>query len=161
LQLLLKALARIKQSDRPFLKVVGKGGRYEAKMKELVQQLKLSDDVEFKGRVEDVHLRRLYKQAMFTVYPSFYEGFGIPVIESMLMGTPVITSNVSSMPEAAAGIAELIDPNSVEDLEKAIVNQLNRDGKLSEEEREEIKVKFNPENHAQQVLALYREVLKC
>lgn len=158
LQLVLRALARIAKVDRPLLKVVGKGAKHENAMKALAQKLGISEDVEFQGRVDDVNLRSLYKQAMFTIYPSLYEGFGIPIVESMLMGTPVITSNISSMPEAAAGVAELIDPNSVEDLEKAINKQLDQGGKLSQDQIQLIRDKFNPQKHAMDVLALYDRV---
>jgi glycosyltransferase involved in cell wall biosynthesis len=72
--------------------------------------------------VTDENLVRLYNTAELFVYPSLYEGFGLPVLEAMACGTPVITSNVSSLPEVAGSAAILVDPYSVEDIIKAIKN---------------------------------------
>jgi glycosyltransferase involved in cell wall biosynthesis len=158
LKLVLKALKRMPESNRPFLKIVGQGGRHEKKMKAFVEEIDLVKDVEFMGKLDDTALRDLYRDAIVTVYPSLYEGFGIPIVESMLMGTPVITSNVSSMPEAAGGLATLIDPTSVEELESAILSHLNIGSKLSQEEVAAVKAKFNPMNHAKEVLKLYQNL---
>lgn len=68
------------------------------------------DGVKFMGRVDDQLLPRLYSSALAFLFPSLYEGFGIPILEAMACGTPVITSNVTSMPEVAGKAALLVNP---------------------------------------------------
>jgi glycosyltransferase involved in cell wall biosynthesis len=75
----------------------------------------------FLGPVYEETLVSLYKHAVALVYPSLYEGFGLPILEAMSVGTSVITSNCSSMPEVAGSAAFLIDPYNVEELADAIL----------------------------------------
>ena len=93
----------------------------------LIAKLRMSERVTFPGRVDDQDLRRLYAGARLTVFPSFYEGFGFPIIESMALGTPVVTSNVSSMPEVAGEAALLVNPHDVNELSAAIQSLLRDD----------------------------------
>jgi glycosyltransferase involved in cell wall biosynthesis len=79
----------------------------------------------FLGRVSDKELSVLYSYASVFAYPSLYEGFGLPILESFYLGTPVLTSNNSGMMEVAGNAAELIDPNSVEDITKGLKKILN------------------------------------
>jgi glycosyltransferase involved in cell wall biosynthesis len=79
----------------------------------------------FLGHVEDKELAVLYGEAEIFCYPSLYEGFGLPILESFFHGTPVLTSNVSSMPEVAGNAAELINPESVDDIRKGLERILN------------------------------------
>ncbi|MGH7214113.1 MAG: glycosyltransferase family 4 protein [Tepidisphaeraceae bacterium] len=72
--------------------------------------------VHFTGYIEDADLPVLYRGADLAAYPSIYEGFGMPVLEGMAAGVPVLTSNVSSLPEVAGGAAMLVDPYDVEDM---------------------------------------------
>jgi len=76
------------------------------------------------GCIPDEAIRTLYHQAACLVYPSFYEGFGLPVLEAMACGCPVITSNVSSLPEVAGEAALLIDPYRIETITTALVSLL-------------------------------------
>lgn len=76
----------------------------------LITSLGLEKDVRFIGRVSTEDLARLYCIAKMFVFPSFYEGFGLPVIEAMACGCPVITSNVSSLPEVAGDACVMVDP---------------------------------------------------
>jgi alpha-1,3-rhamnosyl/mannosyltransferase len=76
--------------------------------------------VRYLGYVPEPDLPPLVAGANALVYPSFYEGFGLPVAQAMAAGTPVITSNRSCLPEIVAGGGLLIDPNSVDDLSDAI-----------------------------------------
>jgi glycosyltransferase involved in cell wall biosynthesis len=74
----------------------------------------------FTGYVDDADLPALYRGADLAAYPSFYEGFGMPVLEGMAAGAPVLTSNVSSLPEVAGGAAMLVDPYNVDDIARGI-----------------------------------------
>jgi glycosyltransferase involved in cell wall biosynthesis len=74
----------------------------------------ISDRITFLGRVDEQDLPSVYKGALALVFPSLYEGFGLPVVEAMACGTPVLTSNVTSLPEVAGDAALLVDPLSVE-----------------------------------------------
>jgi glycosyltransferase involved in cell wall biosynthesis len=76
--------------------------------------------VQLPGRIAPEHLPALYRQALMLVYPSLYEGFGLPPVEAMACGTPTIVSNSTSLPEVVGDAAILIDPLSVEDLAQAM-----------------------------------------
>jgi glycosyltransferase involved in cell wall biosynthesis len=75
-----------------------------------VHKYKLHKHVRFLGFLSDQTLAVLYRLAAVFVFPSLYEGFGLPPLEAMACGTPVVTSNVSSLPEVAGGAAILVDP---------------------------------------------------
>lgn len=96
-----------------------RGWQYEDLVAE-VARLNLQDAVTFLGRVPLHDLVGLYNGARFFVYPSLYEGFGLPVLEAMACGCPVITSHVSSLPEVAGDAALLIDPTDVAGLASAM-----------------------------------------
>lgn len=87
----------------------------------LVRELGIEHRVHFEGKVSQGKLMVLFKNAIALVYPSFYEGFGLPILEAMQYGCPVITSNAASMPEVAGGAAILINPHSVESIYKAML----------------------------------------
>ena len=79
-------------------------------LRRLVHRFQLHQHVRFLGFVPDATLAALYRLASVFVFPSLYEGFGLPPLEAMAAGTPVITSNVSSLPEVVGDAALLIDP---------------------------------------------------
>jgi glycosyltransferase involved in cell wall biosynthesis len=70
-------------------------------------------------------LPALYRQAVMLVYPSLYEGFGLPVLEAMACGTPVVTSNTTSLPEVAGDAALTVDPTHVEEITQAMARLLD------------------------------------
>ncbi len=80
----------------------------------------LSPDVEFMGYLDDAELVRLYRAAAGFLYPSFEEGFGLPIVEAFYCGCPVITSNCSCLPEVAGNAAMLVDPNDPKELARAM-----------------------------------------
>ena len=86
--------------------------------------LQCENDVIFTDYVTQDELVCLYNCATLFIYPSLYEGFGIPPLESMVCGTPVITSNTTSIPEIVGDAALQIDPNSQEELETAVYKLL-------------------------------------
>ena len=87
--------------------------------------LKNSSQITFLGRVNDAELRNLYQNAMLFIYPSLYEGFGIPPLEAMFYNCPTIVSDIGSLREVCADASLYIDPNSAEDIAKKIENLLN------------------------------------
>ena len=91
------------------------GGVFSSEEKEIINRLGMIDSIIQIGG-DDQILANLYANAEFFVYPSLYEGFGIPVLEAMHYGTPVITSNSSSLPEVAGDSAVFVDPSSIESM---------------------------------------------
>ena len=92
---------------------------------QLAESLGIANRLVFTGKVSEDDLAALYRGALFLVFPSFYEGFGLPIIEAFASGTPVITSNVTSMPEIAGDAALLVDPSDVNDIAAAIEKLYN------------------------------------
>jgi glycosyltransferase involved in cell wall biosynthesis len=90
----------------------------------------LQTRVHFLGRVSDQQLASVYRGAKALAFVSLYEGFGLPVIEAMACGTPVVTSNLSSLPEVAGGAALLVDPYSCEEIAHALERAVS-DGPLA------------------------------
>lgn len=108
------------------LLLVGKPQWKAADLYQTIRMLGLEERVRFTGFVPDELLPALYRNADVFVYASLYEGFGLPILEAMACGTPVITSNVSAMPEVAGDAALLVDPRSVDQLAQAILAVVSR-----------------------------------
>jgi len=81
----------------------------------------LSDNIIFTGYITDETMSALYSGASALVFPSLYEGFGLPVLEAMACGLPVVSSNVCSLPEVAGEAALLVDPYSTDDIAEKIL----------------------------------------
>lgn len=116
--------------------------------------------ITFAGYLPDSEILSLYEQADFFVYPSLYEGFGLPVLEAMACGCPVVASNVSSLPEVVGDAALLVDPFDVEALTQAMLTLLNDDDlkrKMSRKSIEQAK-KFSWEKAGDELLTVCREV---
>jgi len=96
------------------------GHPYVEKMKrrcdEIVRETKMDERVTFTGFITDEQLDTLFRRAGFLIYPSLYEGFGVPIIEAMQVGTPVITSNIGGTKEVAGDAAILVDPYNVDEI---------------------------------------------
>lgn len=92
------------------------GGPFDERELKLIQELKLESNVENWSRLSDKHLAKLYRCSLALVYPSFYEGFGIPLLEAMNCETIVIASNTSSIPEVVNDAALLFDPHQLNHL---------------------------------------------
>ena len=102
--------------DRAKLLIVGGKGWGEVNLRDMISQLNLSENVEFLGYVDDATLAKLYSNAQFLVMPSLYEGFGLPLVEAMSYGTPVLTANNSSMPEVSGNAGLLVDALDVKSI---------------------------------------------
>jgi glycosyltransferase involved in cell wall biosynthesis len=105
-----------------------------AELADCIEHFHLTPRVYFAGVVPETRLPSLYRGAEALVFPSLYEGFGLPILEAMACGTPVVTANVTAMPEIAGGAALLVDPTSVEQIAKAM-EQLVSDPTLRQQLR--------------------------
>jgi len=96
----------------------------DAALKQLSSQFKVENQIRFTGRTNDEELKLLYQNARLLFFPSFYEGLGLPILESLASGTPVAVSNTSSMPEFAGPDAGLFDPSNPEDMAQCLEKML-------------------------------------
>ncbi len=112
---LLQAFDRFKDTDRSDMRLLVVGSRqyWKGELEETYNAMRHADKVQFFGHVEPTLLASLLSSAVALVYPSLFEGFGIPILEAFYAETAVITSNVTSMPEVAGEAALLIDPLDV------------------------------------------------
>lgn len=97
----------------------------------VLKHVAANDDAVYLGYVTDAELRYLYSNASLFIFPSFYEGFGIPPLEAMILGCPVIASNTSSIPEVLEDACEYFDPNNIENMRQSINNMIYDGDKLS------------------------------
>lgn len=149
-----------KYKNKYNLVIVGKPGwKYETFIKTL-GNLGIQDKVKLIGYIPDEELPAIYKHASLFLYPSIYEGFGLPVLEAMAYGIPVITSNISSLPEIAGDAALLIDPYNYKEIRDGMVDILSTDqlkNQLIKRGKERVK-KFSWKNTAEKTLKVYKEV---
>jgi glycosyltransferase involved in cell wall biosynthesis len=109
------------QSNDVKLVIVGEKYRWTSDIKRTYINMKFKDDVIFTGRLSTDDLKNVLGAALAMTYVPYFEGFGIPILESMNCDTPVITSNITSMPEVAKDAALLVDPFSVESIANAMI----------------------------------------
>lgn len=141
------------------------GHAYQMKMKQkidsVIEKLYLGERILFTGFVSERELDSLFRIAEILIYPSLYEGFGIPILEAMKMGLPVITSNATAMPEVAGEAALMIDPFNVNDMAEAM-SRLLGDTALQDDLRERGLRRagaFTWERTSKMYLELYEEIL--
>jgi len=123
IDLLIDAMGKLK-SDIPLV-LVGWNGWGDKDWKGKIQKLGLANRIFRTGHLPDEDLKEIYSGAAALVYPSLYEGFGLPIVEAMACGCPVICSNAASMPEVAGNAAILIDPSSSDELAEGLGKILN------------------------------------
>ena len=127
-------------------------------LREAVARLGLEDRVELLGYVEQERLAALYRGAACLVFPSRYEGFGLPVIEAMACGTPVVAARTSALPEVAGDAAVLVEPGSPAALAQGIAEALADRERLVAASLERA-LSFSWRKSAERTLAVYRELL--
>ncbi len=149
--------------DVPVVFVGKQVASYMAKMEQFIIRNRMERQVIFLQDLPGQDLASLYQSAFFSVYISVFEGFGLPVIEAMASGCPVITSDVSVLPETAGNAALLCNPARMEEVidslqklisSESLRNDLIRKGKDRAQD-------FHPERYARKMNELYVEILNC
>jgi glycosyltransferase involved in cell wall biosynthesis len=141
------------------LAVVGppRDENYACELKALAGALGIADDVVFVGGVPLQETARFYRAADVFVYPSFNETFGLPILEAMACGCPVVTSDRSSMPEIAGGAAMLADPTDPGSIARALLDVMQSDGSRLREMGIRRAAQFTWKATAEATLDVYRE----
>ena len=158
---LLEAVAKLKADPAPTLVLPGYATGAEDELTQQIAALGLTDRVKLLGWITDADLDGLYAAAELLAFPSLAEGFGLPVLEAMQHGTPVATSNLSSMPEVGGDAAAYFDPYDVDDIARTIDGLLADPAKreqLAAAGRERA-AEFSWQRAAELTLAAYERVL--
>lgn len=161
---LLEAFARFSgqgSGTAPDLVLAGSRGVRDVDVEEMVGRLGIRHRVRLLGYVDDSELPTLYGAARALVFPSAYEGFGLPVIEAMACGVPVLTSEVGALPEVAGDAAILVNPTSVESIAEGM-RRLAADDDLVSDLRvrglERVR-RFSWDEHARRTLEVYQRIV--
>ncbi len=148
------------RKDVPPLVLVGGKGWLEDDLPEFIETLGLKNHVIIAGYRDDSELKWMYENCLAFCYPSFYEGFGLPVLEAMGLGAPVIVSNATSLPEVAGDAGFYVTPDDADEI-AAAMRRLESDAQL----RSDLKkrglvqaVKFSWEETARKIHEIYLEV---
>lgn len=146
---------------KPQLVLAGGRGWLCDEVFELVERLKLGDQVRFTGYVDDADLPALYSAAQAFLYPSLYEGFGLPPLEAMACGAPVVASNASSLPEVVGEAGLTHDPNDAQALTRAVASLLDDASRRDHFIRAGFKQasRFSWDRAARETQSLYDEVI--
>lgn len=160
---LLEAYAQLRQWSTEWdLVLVGTRNLWKSSpVRKTTEKLNLKPYVHFTGKVPELDLPGIYNGADLFIYPSLYEGFGLPVLEAMACGTPVITSNTSSLPEVAGEAALFVDPYDVEEI-TAAMRLVLEDSALARDLRErglDHAKKFSWQKTARQTISVYEKLL--
>lgn len=144
------------------LVLVGLKGRDHPRLLDLISKLSLESYVVVTGWISDGELQSLYSTADLFAFPSLYEGFGIPVLEAMKHGVPVVSSSASSLPEASGNATLVMDPCDVNQIAETILAALqNPELRTSLAERGERQAsQFSWEQAARQTLSVYAEAMR-
>ncbi|MGB3509984.1 MAG: glycosyltransferase family 1 protein [Microcoleaceae cyanobacterium] len=160
-RLFLQAYANSAQLKKNFNLVCFGGSSLSKEELELIHELGLSKEKIFQVSGNDITLANFYRGASIFVYPSLYEGFGIPLLEAMSLDCPIACSNTSSLPEVVGNAAEFFHPEQPESITNAIENVLfssDKSTELVKLAREQIK-KFSWEKAAQETKEVYLSLL--
>ena len=168
---LCKAVFILRNESSIPLVVIGDGGKYKQQVKDFIKQNDLEKKIIFlserpsatssKTFQSGEDLPAIYQSATAMIYPSFFEGFGIPVLEALWSRLPVITSNVSSLPEVGGNAVYYVNPQSAEEIaegmkkivsDEPLANELRQKGLLQAK-------KFSQQNCAEAVMSVYNEAI--
>jgi glycosyltransferase involved in cell wall biosynthesis len=156
---LVQAYARSRASKERPLVLVGAMSYRGADTIEAIEQCGLGQRVRLLGYVPDKDLPALYAGAGCFVFPTLYEGFGIPILEAMASGTPVLTSTTGAAPEISGGLAVSVDPYNIEAIADGIDRALETPVTVLAQAREHARA-FTWERCASQTLAIYRHLIQ-
>ena len=159
---IIKAIEMLSAENQLPLVVVGNGRGYKKKIQEYISEKNLKQKIIWLENISDnTILRAIYQQAQIFIYPSFYEGFGMPVMEAMLCKTPVITSNTSSLPEAGGPDSFYVDPQSAEQIAEGIEKILSDEALRNTmiEKGFSYVQKFSGKKTASDIISVYQQTL--
>lgn len=144
------------------LLIIGVPNWKQTKFYNIVQESNFKKDIIFTDFISEDDLILLYNGASIFLYPSLYEGFGIPLLEAMACGVPVIASKTGSIPEVAGDAALLIDPRNGKELKESMLNLLNDEGLRSELIRQGFRQhqKFSWKKTAEETLGIYETIYR-
>ncbi|MFM2393623.1 MAG: hypothetical protein RLZZ546_1605 [Bacteroidota bacterium] len=144
------------------LVIIGNGDVYKKKVIHLAKRYNMLHLLDFKGNISNEDIMQLYDDALCLLMPSIYEGFGIPIAEALFRKIPVITSNTSSLPEAAGPGAILIKPDDIYDLKMAMMQMFDTSNwdKFSNEGYKYAINNFDGRAQATKLDEMYRSLLK-
>jgi glycosyltransferase involved in cell wall biosynthesis len=158
---IIEAYSELIDQKRPLVIAGGKGW-LESDLDQRIKQCGIKDRVKFLGYVSDEELSVLYSSCFAFIYPSYYEGFGLPVLEAMSCGAAVITSNTSSLPEVGGDAVLYIDPRSKKSLVEAMKGLLDNPSLIPElrmKSKERAKI-FSWDKAAEPVLKIYEKTMQ-
>lgn len=155
-QAIVKAISKLEKEKQLPLVLVGNGGKYLQQLKELASKLNVK--VHVLSNLSFKELPCIYQAATVFVYPSFIEGFGIPVLEAMASKIPIITSKQTSMAEIIEDEEALISPYSADELADKINQFLNNAQQASIEQHYKQALNFSQKKFAQQVINIYEQL---
>ena len=156
---MIKAFDEFKLKKGSAIKLV-LAGAFAWKYKKVLKAIEVSPfkkDILCLGYISEEEKGILYKQAKLFLFPSFYEGFGFPVLEALLQKIPVVTSLSSSMPEISCGKAVLVDPYNISEIARGI--ELGLRQQITEKDIAPLKNKFNWDNTAKKMLSAWEGLL--
>ncbi|MDR3476677.1 MAG: glycosyltransferase family 1 protein [Gammaproteobacteria bacterium] len=158
---LLRVYAKLKKMQHTYpLVLAGKQGWMIHDLEKTLMELGIQNDVHVLGYVDNEELQWLYQHCFYLIYPSLFEGFGLPVLEAMTLGAPVITSHSSSLPEVAGSAGILVDPLQEDELVHAMIrvsSELALREQFKKQSYEQAKL-FSWEKSAKAILSLYEKV---
>jgi glycosyltransferase involved in cell wall biosynthesis len=144
------------------LVIVGPSGFEASRVHDAIREHRLTDRVRWMGYLPDADLAALYNAAIALVYPSVYEGFGLPAVEAMACGCPVIAANTSSLPEVVGDAGFLVDPYDVPALTQ-VIERVIADEAFARSLRARGLARastFSWRRSAEAAVAIYRDVLR-
>lgn len=154
---MIQAWERLPKADQLPLLIFGKGNMYEHKVAEYIRSKNIGKSVQLRAPVPFKHVPALYELATTVLYPSLYEGFGLPVLEALACGSRVVTSSVSSMPEAGGDLPVYVDPEWTDSIAEGISKSLEHSPPDTVKIKNHLAL-FESAKLTEQIINLYREV---
>lgn len=157
--LLIEAVSKLPDSLKRPIVIIGRNTGYQQKVADTIKKTKMEQLVQFIHRVDISDLPAIYQQASVFVYPSLFEGFGIPIIEGIESGVPVITSKGSCFSEAGGPSVLYTDPNDSDELTEALKHVLQSDNSIQIAEQKKHVQQFRSDRTTQNLIKIYQSLL--